>query len=114
MCYGWPHMSDPYEILGIHRGAEPEVAEAAYRALMKKYHPDRSANPDHALQAREINAAYETIKRDGGHRVSDSRVAWVSPDVPITPAIPAGQNLTLALLGSIAVIAICAVIATSG
>jgi curved DNA-binding protein CbpA len=33
-------MNDPYEILQVHRKAEPEVIRAAYRALAQKYHPD--------------------------------------------------------------------------
>jgi curved DNA-binding protein CbpA len=33
-------MNDPYEILQVHRKAEPEVVRAAYRALAQKYHPD--------------------------------------------------------------------------
>lgn len=33
-------MNDPYEILQVHRNAEPEVIRAAYRALARKYHPD--------------------------------------------------------------------------
>lgn len=33
-------MNDPYEVLQVHRGAEPEVIRAAYRALARKYHPD--------------------------------------------------------------------------
>ena len=34
------HMTDPYEILQVHRKADPEVIRAAYRALARKYHPD--------------------------------------------------------------------------
>jgi curved DNA-binding protein CbpA len=33
-------MIDHYSVLQVHRGAEPEVIRAAYRALARKHHPD--------------------------------------------------------------------------
>ena len=33
-------MRDPYEVLGVPRGATKEQVKAAYRELAKKYHPD--------------------------------------------------------------------------
>ena len=30
---------DWYEILQVHESAEPEVIEAAYKRLVRKYHP---------------------------------------------------------------------------
>ncbi len=56
-------MSDPYQILGVSRGASDEEVKAAYRRLAKKYHPD--LNPGDATAAKkmnEINAAYDAIK----------------------------------------------------
>jgi hypothetical protein len=35
---------NPYDVLGISTSAEPEVVQAAYRALARKYHPD--LNPE--------------------------------------------------------------------
>ena len=39
---------DLYEILQVHYNAEPEVIQAAYRRLARKYHPDvnRKYHPD--------------------------------------------------------------------
>ena len=34
-------MKDPYEVLGVPRGADREMVKAAYRELAKKYHPDQ-------------------------------------------------------------------------
>lgn len=56
-------MGDPYEVLGVSRGASEDEIKRAYRQLAKKYHPD--LNPGDAEAARkmnEINAAYEQIK----------------------------------------------------
>lgn len=38
-------MNDPYEVLQVHRRAEPEVIRAAYRALARRYHPDFGGDP---------------------------------------------------------------------
>ena len=38
-------MNDLYEVLQVHRRAEPEVIQAAYRALARKYHPDFGGEP---------------------------------------------------------------------
>lgn len=63
---------DPYAILGVGSSASDDEVEQAYRRRMSEYHPDRVANSakeirDLAeLRAREVNGAYETIKRQRG------------------------------------------------
>ena len=65
-------MSDPYKVLGVARDASDEDVKKAYRALARKYHPDKYADTDLADLAsekmKEINAAYEEIQkmRNGG------------------------------------------------
>ncbi len=53
-----------YDVLNVAPDAEPVVIEAAYRALMKKYHPDQAGVPDDiaASNAAEINQAFSILR----------------------------------------------------
>jgi curved DNA-binding protein CbpA len=51
-------MNDPYEVLQVHRRAEPEVIRAAFRALARKYHPDFGGD---AARMVEITEAYAVL-----------------------------------------------------
>lgn len=51
-----------YAALGLAPGAERSTIDAAYRALMKRYHPDLGGDP---AKAAEINRAYAEITRPG-------------------------------------------------
>src|SRR5271156_7163099 len=55
-------MRDPYEVLGVPRGASAAAIKSAYRKLAKKHHPDANKNdPKAAARFAEINAANEII-----------------------------------------------------
>lgn len=58
-------MKDPYEVLGLDRTASMDQVKAAYKELVKKYHPDKYQNNPLASLAeeklQEINEAYDAI-----------------------------------------------------
>ena len=63
------------EILELEPGASPDDMKRAYKDLVNVWHPDRFAgNPRLMRRAerklKEINAAYETLTRDGMKTVS--------------------------------------------
>ncbi|MBU6299389.1 MAG: J domain-containing protein [Alphaproteobacteria bacterium] len=68
-------MRDPYEVLGVQKGASEAEIKKAFRTLAKKHHPDTKGG-DTAAQKRfqEISAAYDILgdkekraKFDAGH-----------------------------------------------
>jgi len=55
-------MRDPYEVLGVPRGASAAAIKSAYRKLAKKHHPDANNNdPKSAARFSELNSANEII-----------------------------------------------------
>ena len=62
-------MTDPYKVLGVSPDASDEEIKKAYRALARKYHPDKYRDSDLADLAsekmKEVNAAYDEQKREG-------------------------------------------------
>jgi len=58
---------DPYEVLGLARGASPDEIKRAYRELANKYHPDKVSHLGDEFKAlahkkfKEIQAAYEAL-----------------------------------------------------
>lgn len=66
---------DPYKVLGVSPDDSEEAIKKAYRALVKKYHPDRYVNTPMSDMAneklKEINEAYDQLtnkKTDPGNR----------------------------------------------
>lgn len=67
---------DYYKVLQVDPGAEPEVIEAAYRALSKKYHPDINRAPESENKMSQINLAFDVLrdadKRRDYNQIRDS------------------------------------------
>ena len=70
-------MKNPYEILGVSPTATDDEVKQAWRALARKYHPDKYRDSDLADLAsekmKEINAAYEEIQKMRASGGSSSR-----------------------------------------
>jgi len=60
-------LSDYYKVLGLPDGASLEEVRAAYKTLMKKYHPDKFQDLDKRAEATElvkrINGAYAALEK---------------------------------------------------
>ncbi|MBE6592702.1 MAG: molecular chaperone DnaJ [Ruminococcaceae bacterium] len=72
-------MTDPYKVLGVSPDASDDEIKKAYRALARKYHPDKYRDSDLADLAsekmKEVNAAYEEIqnlRKNGGAQNNNS------------------------------------------
>ena len=66
-------MRDPYQVLGVTRGASDDEIKKAYRNLSRKYHPDANVNNPNKAAAeekfKEVQQAYDQImkeKQSGG------------------------------------------------
>jgi len=49
---------DPYESLGIHKGASDDEIKKSYRKLAMKHHPDKGGDPE---QFKKIQGAYDIL-----------------------------------------------------
>lgn len=68
----YSYAKDPYSVLGLTSSATDEEVKKAYRRLALKYHPDKMEGMSEEIkrnaeeQFRNINEAYETIKKGRG------------------------------------------------
>jgi hypothetical protein len=77
-----------YRILQVDPTAEDVVIHAAYRALMKRHHPDRGGA---TTLAEQLNTAYATL-RDPRRREAYDR------SLPVDPGLPASMAPSLSPL----------------
>ena len=78
MFYGFLHK--PYRILEISPDATEEQIKQAYRRLAMKYHPDRNpGNPEAEERFKQIQAAYEWLKKGLKLREHSGRRAHATP-----------------------------------
>lgn len=68
-------MKNYYQILEIQAGAPKEVIKAAYRALVKKYHPDNYSGDINVAneKLRELSEAYEVLVDESKRREYDKQ-----------------------------------------
>ena len=86
---------NPYEVLGVKEGASEEEIKAAYKELVKKYHPDKYVNnplADLAEQKlQEVNEAYDMLMKNGTAGGSYGSGATSSDFMQIRRSIDQGQ-----------------------
>lgn len=56
-------MKDPFAILGVTRDAPDYIVQAAYRAALKRFHPDHYSGADAGQRTEEVVTAYELIRK---------------------------------------------------
>lgn len=61
-----------YDILGISNNASKKDIKKAYLILAKKYHPDKSNDPDSKEKFQEIHTAYEILYDDDKRKEYDA------------------------------------------
>ncbi len=95
---------NPYRILGVPENASEEDIKRAYRALVKKHHPDRYAGDPEAAEAaaeklKQINQAYDMLirMRQTGQRTTGSYTAG-SELAQVRAAIARGDLATAEML----------------
>ena len=98
---------DYYAILGVAPDADQAVIRAAWKALLRKYHPDTAHDvPDAAERTRAFNAAWAVLG-NSNRRIAydleraalpddDTRPGWASP-YPMPPRRSAGATFALIL-----------------
>jgi molecular chaperone DnaJ len=75
---------DPYEVLGIARGASADDLKSAYRRLARRYHPDVNPNdPEAEDKFKEVGEAY-SILSDPDRRLRFDQYG-VTDDQPTDP-----------------------------
>lgn len=79
---------DAYKILQVDPSALPEVVEAAYRALARLRHPDRSKLSGASDTMTELNWAYSTL-RDPERRIQydENRTTAVAVSPTVNPRV---------------------------
>lgn len=74
-----------YQVLGVDSEAEAFLIEAAYRALMRRHHPDRGGE---TWQAQRINEAYSVLRNDNARARYDVALRSKTPPKPMTAGGP--------------------------
>ena len=72
---------DYYEVLGVQKGVSDDDLKKAYRAMVKKYHPDlHPDDKDAEEKMKEVNEAYDVLSnKDKRARYDQFGFAGVDP-----------------------------------
>jgi hypothetical protein len=103
-----PVTPDHYATLGLSPTSEDVVIHAAYRALVRRYHPDGNSSDVADARTRAINAAYAVLG-DPGRRAEYDRVRaaedWSAlPQGPRSRLLPSGLFAAASILLLVALV----------
>jgi curved DNA-binding protein CbpA len=86
-------MPDLYEVLQVHRRAEPEVIRAAYRALARKHHPDFGGQQARMVALNEAWTVLGDSSRRAAYDASPETNAGTKRESEAVQARPDGNHL---------------------
>ena len=72
---------DHYAVLGLNPAADDVVVHAAWRALLRKHHPDTNPADPAGIKARKINEAFAILGKPGARAAYD-RTRLGRPGIP--------------------------------
>lgn len=104
---------DPYSVLGVPPGSDAVTIRHAYRQRARDLHPDRAGNdPRAAARMAELNAAYESLRRQprtsptpGPSTTPSGHNPPAAPPPAVAARFPWGLVAGVAAVGSLVVIA---------
>jgi len=79
-------MKNPYEALGVDRGASQDDIKKAYRKLAVQHHPDKGGNPE---KFKEIQSSYEILS-DPDKRSNFDQFGTPEPPQQFSQGFPGG------------------------
>jgi molecular chaperone DnaJ len=95
---------DPYEVLGIGRGAGDAEIRAAFRRLAAQHHPDRNPDdPGSQSRFREINAAHQILSDPKKRSLYDHLGPRAFAGAGGPGFVDVGESLLQDLLGAIGI-----------
>ena len=77
-----------YELLQVTPTADLEIITAAYRALIRRHHPDRNPSPTADATTKRLNEAWEILSDPAQRAEYDRTFAAGSPVRPAPPTPP--------------------------
>jgi curved DNA-binding protein CbpA len=72
---------DHYAVLGLAPSADDVVVHAAWKALLRKHHPDTNPDDPSGARAREINEAFAVLGKPAA-RANYDRMRGHRPEIP--------------------------------
>ena len=74
-----------YQLLQVSPTADLEIITAAYRALIRRHHPDRNPSPNAEGTTKRLNEAWEVLSDAASRAEYDRSIAIKSPSAPPPP-----------------------------